>query len=280
MDLFSIKRNPMADFIYCLNSSTIKPAPILEKIAIAGETGYKAIELWHDDVDAHVAGGGTVAEIRHALDDRALQVPTTIMLKGWCEPGGEAHAAGMAECRRRLEQAAELGAIYAVAGPPHGVVGRELAGERYGELLDLGLSIGVRPAMEYLGFADDVDTIEDAMEIMDGSGHPEATIVLDPFHCWVGGGPMESISKLTSKRIAISHFNDAPAEPAPETQRDPDRVLPGDGAVDLKKYCNLLRTVGYNGWLSLELFNEELWSRDPREVARIGLEKMQAAAEA
>ncbi len=30
----------MADFIYCLNSSTIRPTPILDKIRIAGETGY------------------------------------------------------------------------------------------------------------------------------------------------------------------------------------------------------------------------------------------------
>ena len=35
----------MSDFIYCLNSSTIRPTPILDKIRIAGEVGYAAIEL-------------------------------------------------------------------------------------------------------------------------------------------------------------------------------------------------------------------------------------------
>ena len=78
----------------------------------------------------------------------------------------------------------------------------------------------------------------------------------------------------------MSHFNDAPATPPAAQQRDPDRVMPGDGIVDLKLYCDMLRKVGYNRWLSLELFNRALWEQDPLDVARLGLEKMRSAAEA
>ncbi|HUG91792.1 MAG TPA: sugar phosphate isomerase/epimerase [Planctomycetaceae bacterium] len=269
----------MASFLYCLNSSTIKPTPILDKIRIAGEAGYQAIELWHDDIDAHLAGGGSLPEIRRAVEDAGLDVPTTIFLKGWWDTSGAIYSRAMDEIRRRLAQAAEVGATYAIAGPPLGMVEFTVGAERYRNLLEIGLKFGVRPAMEYLGFADEVNTIEDALAVMDGSGQPEATIVLDPFHCFRGGGPMESIRKLTAERIAISHFNDSPDFPARELQQDPDRVLPGDGCVDLKTYCNLLREVGYDRWLSLELFRRDLWAQDPREVARIGLEKMRAAAE-
>ena len=83
----------MSDFLYCLNASTIRPVPILKKIEIAGKAGYAAIELWHDDIDAHLADGGTLAEIRHAVDDQNLDVPTTIYLKGWFETTGPAHTA-------------------------------------------------------------------------------------------------------------------------------------------------------------------------------------------
>ena len=34
----------MSEFLYCLNTSTIRPTPLLEKIRIAGEAGYTAIE--------------------------------------------------------------------------------------------------------------------------------------------------------------------------------------------------------------------------------------------
>jgi sugar phosphate isomerase/epimerase len=271
----------MADFSYCVNSSTITPTPILEKIRIAGETGYRAIELWHDDIDRHLESGGTLGDIKKALGDYGLIVPTTIFLKGWWDRTGEEYQAAMDEIRRRLAQAAEVGAPHAIAGPPHHGAGDfDFGAAQYKKLLDVGREFGVRPVMEYLGFADEVNTIAVALEILERSGDPDATTVVDPFHCFRGGGGVEDIARLRPEQIAVSHFNDAPADPPRETQRDPDRVLPGEGVIDLKRYCDLLRQIGYDRCLSLELFREDLWQQDPAEVARIGLAKMRAAAEA
>ena len=145
--------------------------------------------------------------------------------------------------------------------------------------LELGEQFGVKPAMEFLGFVEQLNTIEDALEIMEKSGRDDATTVLDPFHIFRGGGDVESIAKLTGGQIAVSHFNDIPASPAREQQEDPDRVMPGDGVYDLARYLELVNQVGYRSWLSLELFREDLWQQDPREVARIGLDKMRAVVE-
>ncbi len=269
----------MPDFIYCLNSSTIRPTPILDKIRIAGEVGYAAIELWHDDIDLHLSKGGRLADIRKAVDTAGLTVPTTIYVKGWAEPNEALRRKELDECRRRFEQAAAVGAIHVIAGPPAGACDRALVARCYRELLDIGLAFGVKPAFEYLGFVDDINTIDAAIEIVTNSQHPQATVVLDPFHCFRGGGGFESIAKLKGDRIAISHFNDTPASPPRVEQHDHSRVLPGEGHLDLKRYLDLLRQVGYRRWLSLELFREDLWSRDPREVAKLGLEKMRHAAE-
>lgn len=269
----------MAAFRYCLNSSTIRPAPILQKIAVAAEAGYEGIELWHDDIDKHLAGGGKLADIQQALQETGLAVPTTIYVKGWFETAGREHEQALAECRRRFEQAAAVGARHVIAGPPLGKADVEQGAKNYRELLEIGLAYGVRPAMEFLGFVEQYNTIESALEVMRKSGHPEATIVLDPFHVFRGGGSMEAISQLRAGQVAISHFNDTPAVPPREIQHDKDRVLPGDGHLDLARYLSLLSGTGYRGFLSLELFSESLWSCPPREVARIGLEKMRAVAE-
>ena len=77
----------------------------------------------------------------------------------------------------------------------------------------------------------------------------------------------------------FSHFNDAPSVPPASEQEDSDRVLPGEGAIDLTLYCNELAATGYNGYLSLELFREDLWSKDPLEVATLGLNKMRPFVE-
>lgn len=269
----------MADFLYCLNSSTIRPVPILKKIEIAGKAGYTAIELWHDDIDAHLAAGGSLKEIRKALDDQNLEVPTTIYLKKWFETAGPEHAAALDECKRRMAQAVEVGARHVIAGPPPGKADHDRGAKNYRELLEIGVAMGVAPAMEFLGFVDDINTIEDALEIVTKAGHPAGTIVLDPFHIFRGGGSLESIAKLRGEQVAIMHFNDAPTAPAREQQHDKDRVYPGDGHLDLARELALLRKIGYDRWLSLELFREDLWASNPLEVARVGLDKMRAVAE-
>ncbi len=270
----------MPYFRYSLNSSTIQSTPILRKIEVAAEAGYAAIELWHADIDAHISQGGTIEQIRGAVDLSGLQVPTTVMLKGWCEPDGPEYEAGIKECKRRLDHAAMIGATYAVAGPPHGLVDFDLAARRYEELVDLGLKVGVRPAMEYLGIAQEINTIADALRIMEKSQHPDATIVLDPFHDFRGGGGHADIAKLRAEQIAIVHFDDAPANPPYNQQRDSDRVMPGEGVIDLTQVIAMLKQVGYNGFISLELFRPDLWERDPLEVAKEGLAAMKRICEA
>lgn len=269
----------MADFLYCLNSSTIRPTPILKKIEIAGRTGYTAIELWHDDIDAHLASGGTLADIRSALADQNLAVPTTIYLKGWFETKGPAHEVELEECRRRMRQAAEVGAIHVIAGPPAGRADHDTGARNYRELLEIGLQLGVKPAMEFLGFVDDINTIESALEIVTKAGHSAGTVVLDPFHIFRGGGSPESIALLRDEQIAIFHFNDTPSQPPRVQQHDHNRVYPGDGHLDLRRELELLRGTGYKRWLSLELFRPDLWERDPQEVAHVGLQKMRSVAE-
>jgi 2-keto-myo-inositol isomerase len=263
----------MPDFIYCLNTSTIRPASLPDKIRIAGEAGYGAIELWHDDVDAWLATGGTMADLKKQLADRKLVVPSMIYLKGWFETTGAEHATMLSECARRMEQAAEIGAAICVAGPPAGKADFDLGVRNYRELLELGRQIGVRPAFEFLGFVGQYHTIELVRDALRATKDPDACTVVDPFHLWRGGSGIEGFAKagLTPREIGILHFNDTLASPPREQQHDEHRVLPGEGNFDLKRYVQIARDLGYRGALSLELFNPQLWKLDPLEVARKGL---------
>ena len=56
--------------IYCLNTSTIKPQSLMDKIRLVGEAGYDGIELWLNDVWEFVARGGEVSDIEKALAAR------------------------------------------------------------------------------------------------------------------------------------------------------------------------------------------------------------------
>ena len=259
---------------YCLNSSTIRPAPLMEKIRIAAKVGYDAIELWTDDLDAYVTAGGRLGDVQQALSDGGLAVPTVIALHGWLGSTGAEHAAAVVEAARRMEQAVAVGAARIIASPPLEACDLSCAGDQYRELLELGDRIGIAPAIEFLGFVASVFTAEQAWQICVDADHPHASVVMDPFHMLRGGGDIASISLIPGERVAIWHWNDLPAQPPAREQSDADRVMPGDGVAPLEQIEKLARGAGYAGAVSLELFNEAYWAGDAEQVAALGLRKM------
>jgi sugar phosphate isomerase/epimerase len=269
----------MSEFTYCLNTSTIRPTPLLDKLRIASAAGFQAIEPWNDEVDDYLRSGGTIAELRTAIADAGLRVVSMIALHGWVTAEGDALRAVLDDCRRRMDQAAALGSPYIVASPPREVVAIPRAAERFGELMRMGREAGVTPSMEFLGFVAGIHTLASAWEIAEGCGEPNATIVADVFHLIRGGGVIDDLTTIPGDGLAIFHINDVPATPDPLTQTDADRVMVGDGVADLHGVIANLRSIGYSGPLSLELFNPTLWAADPMEVARTGIERVRELIE-
>ncbi len=267
----------MVDFSYCLNSSTIQPTPLLEKVRIAGRLGYDAVELWNDEI-TEFEEHSSLGELKRIIGDAGLRVASVIALGNWLTSDGETYRRALDECRRRMDQAAALGSPVIVASPPQEVVEQSRAVERYAELLRLGRRHGVKPALEFLGFVDGIKTLHAALAIAEATRDPDATIVADVYHMLRGGGGLDDLLKVKGSQVAIFHMDDMPAKPPFLEQTDFDRVMLGDGVVDLKAVIAHLRAIDYQGALSLELFNKTLWAHDPEEVCRKGLERMQALA--
>lgn len=263
-------------YLPCLNTSTIRPASLTDKIDAAAAAGFKAVELWNSDVFDYLEAGGTLDELRARLAERGLIVPSMIAIMGFVgneEPG---RAERLEEARRRMQQAKDLGAPFIVASPPMGDADLAVCGRDYAELLEIGREIGIRPAMEFLGFVEHVNSIATAREIMERSGDPTATIVIDWFHMVRGDGRetiMEDLRALKGEQIAIVHLDDVPYRKPFSEMTDGDRVYPGDGEIPIAELFAVLAETGYQGPVSLELFNEELWAQDPFEVAKTGFEK-------
>jgi sugar phosphate isomerase/epimerase len=268
----------VSPFSFCLNTSTIRPTPLVEKIRIAGALGYDAIEPWNDEVDAYLDQGGSMADLVKAISDHGLRVASMIALFDWTASDPSRYSASLVECRRRMEQAADLGSPYIVASPPNEVVDLNFAADRFAQLMEMGREVGVLPSMEFLGFVEGVHTLESARRIAGGKGHPDATIVADVFHLLRGGGSIDDLLQITGDRMAIFHINDLPASPPATEQTDSDRVMIGEGVANLPRVIANLRTIGYSGPLSLELFSPRLWEADPISVCREGLDRMRSLA--
>src|SRR5438445_4703599 len=168
-------------FLPCLNTSTIRPAPLVDKINAAAQAGFRAIEPWNDDVDTYLKQGGTWEALKGLLRERGLTVPSVIAIMGWIGCLDAERDARRAEAIRRMEQAVALGAPHIVASPPGGSVDLDRAARDYREILQLGKERGIRPSMEFLGFVEQISNINAAGEDVQRAGHLDGTLVVDWF---------------------------------------------------------------------------------------------------
>ena len=149
---------------------------------------------------------------------------------------------------------------------------------RYRRLLALGRSFGVTPQLELWGRAPVLHRLGEIAYVLAETGDPDACAVLDVIHIYTSGSPPAGLRAFSRNSLHVFHLNDYPAEPPRERITDAFRVYPGDGVAPLVEMLRHLRAIGFDGFLSLELFNDHYWHEPARKVARVGLEKMRAVA--
>src|SRR5262245_25542405 len=112
---------------------------------IAAEAGYEGFELWFKDLEAYLAGGGTIHELRAYVRDTGIVLVNAIAFFAWADADEAARARGLAQAEREMQLLAELGCP-AVAAPPFGDVAaltlEEIAGH-FARLAELAQSIGI-----------------------------------------------------------------------------------------------------------------------------------------
>ena len=99
---------------------------------------------------------------------------------------------------------------------------------------------------------------------------PNIGLIIDSWHWHHAGSSPEWISGIPADRILDVHLSDSPADP-PEQIRDAQRLLPGDGVIDLKLFFQLLDAKAYSGAVEVEIFGG-LSDLTPSEAARAAYE--------
>lgn len=271
-------------FKYSLNTSTIRAdkLDLVAKIDIAAQAGYDGIEPWIREIDEHVKAGGSTKDLAKRIADKGLKVPSAIGFATWIVDDDAERKKGLEEAKRSMELIQQIGGT-AIAAPPVGATkepGLDLAkaAERYRKLLEVGDQIGVVAELEVWGFSKNLSKLGEVAYVAIESGHPKACLLLDVYHLFKGGNEFSGLRQLNGGAMRAFHMNDYPAEPPRATITDAQRVHAGDGVAPLKQILRDLKQTGFQGYLSLELFNKDYWKQDPLAVAKTGLEKMKAAA--
>lgn len=105
---------------------------------------------------------------------------------------------------------------------------------------------------------------------------PNVGLLLDVWHWHHAGATTADIIKAGRDAIVHVHFNDAPKLP-PDQIRDNQRLMPGEGVIDLTGFLRALQEIGYQDALSVEVFGRGLKDMTPEAAARLALDTSSAA---
>jgi len=123
-----------------------------------------------------------------------------------------------------------------------------------------------------------VNTLSDAVDLIDEVGSDALGIQFDTWHLWNTPDLLDEIAQHVDRFVGV-HVND---------WRDPtrgwaDRVLPGDGVIDLPTILGALERAGWDGFYDLEIFSDNgafgnayegsLWDVQPTDLARRARER-------
>jgi sugar phosphate isomerase/epimerase len=155
---------------------------------------------------------------------------------------------------------------------------REIVREGIRAVAAAGEAAGVRVALEPMHPTQSevfslAHTIPYALELI---GEETVAIMLDTWHV----SDPDAIEPYIDEIVGV-HVSDR-REP---TRSHFDRVLPGDGVLDLAAVFRTLEAGGYDGWYDVEIFSDNgafgeafhdsLWDVDPHELARRARESVE-----
>jgi sugar phosphate isomerase/epimerase len=170
-----------------------------------------------------------------------------------------------------LQMAEALGAeSISVMGPfmPDEVPAGALP-ERFADFCDRAAGFGARVHLEFMSMSAVAD-LGAAWCIVRDADRPNGGILLDTWHFFRSKSDIALLEVVPGERIFGVQVADALAEPAmPVVEETFNRLLPGDGELDLAGVLRVLHRTGGLRWVGPEVISPELAAMVPADAARL-----------
>ncbi|MDO6415565.1 TIM barrel protein [Sphingomonas sp. BIUV-7] len=252
-----------------------------DKLRAAASAGFKAVEIFDTDF---LASDLTAHQVRALLDELGL---ACVLYQPFRDLEGMPAPQRM-RAFQRIEQKFQVMQILGcdrillctncspLASPDEDRIVADLR-----ELGDLAARYGVIVGYEALAWARHIFDHRDAWRIVEMVDHPNIGILLDSFHSLSRGIPVESLRQIDPAKIVFVQLADAPILSMDLLYWSRHfRNLPGQGGFDLTGYVGELFRIGYDGPLSLEIFNDRFRANSAKMVAQDGLRSLTAIRDA
>lgn len=271
--------------IISLNPATIGGQPPLKDyIALAKKHGFGGIEIGIEEV-VRLGQETSLAEVK-ALFDEAGVIPATFGLPVDWRKDTTTFDEGLKALPKLSQAAQEIGCTRVCTWLPPAINDdplhfRNQTRDRFRQIANVVGEHGIRFGLEWvgprtlrhgpgaMGANEFIYNLPGTLELIEDidSAHDNVGLLADSFHWFTTGATADDIAALRPAQIVHVHINDAPDKPRDE-QMDFERLLPGEGIIDLAAFLGALHIIGYDGPVAVETFSKALTALGPEEAAR------------
>ncbi|MEU6143630.1 TIM barrel protein [Streptomyces sp. NPDC047081] len=230
---------------------------LTEKLSAASRAGFDGVEIFENDL---LASPLTPEEIRARCADLGLTIDLYQPMRDIEGVPEEEFRRNLRRARHKFELMRRLGAdtvLVCSSVHPLAIDDDALAADQLGQLAGLAQESGIRVAYEALAWGRHVSTYDHAWHIVESAGHPALGTCLDSFHILSRGSDPKGIEDIPGEKIFFLQLADAPLLAMDVLQWSRHyRCFPGQGGFDVAGLVGHVLRAGYDGPLSLEVFND------------------------
>ncbi|MEG3177654.1 TIM barrel protein [Sphingomonas sp. RB3P16] len=258
--------------------ATVSVSGTLEqKLTAIAAAGYDAVEIFETDL---LSCAASPREIARQLDDLGLTCALYQPFRDFEGMPGELRQRALDRAERKFDVMAELGTdriLVCSNCSPHSLGEHDRIVDDFRALGERAAARGVLVGYEALAWGRHVYDHRQVWEIVKAVDHPSIGILLDSFHSLSRGIPNESLAEIDPAKIVFVQLADAPLLSMDLLFWSRHfRCMPGQGDLPVAGFVAELLKLGYDGPLSLEIFNDRFRASSTALVAQDGLRSLVA----
>lgn len=242
-----------------------------EKLAAIAKAGFDGVEIFENDF---LAFDGSPADVGRMVRDHGLEITLFQPFRDF-EGMPEPHRSRTFDrAERKFDIMQQLGTDLVLVCSnvsPVSLGGLDRAAADFHELGERAAKRGLRVGYEALAWGRHIFDHRDAWEIVRRADHANVGLILDSFHTLSRKIDINSIRSIPKEKIFIVQLADAPLI-------DMDllywsrhfRNMPGEGDLPVAAFTAAIAETGYDGYFSLEIFNDQFRGGSAKAIAADG----------
>ena len=246
------------------------------KLRAVAEAGFDGVEIFENDL---LGFPGTPREVGRIIRDLGMQCTLFQPFRDLEGMPAEQLARAFERIERKFDVMQELGTdliLLCSNCSPLAVGDRTRLIDDLSALGERAAKRGMRVGYEALAWARHTFDHRDAWSLIRDVDHPSIGLILDSFHSLARGIPSASIGDIRVDKLFFVQIADAPRLTMDYLSWSRHfRNMPGQGDLPLAEFAEAIHRLGYQGYWSLEIFNDRFRAGSASGVAVDGYRSLQ-----